>query len=237
LEVAEVARALTFDFWNTLYRMPDGIRQRRARVLGQLLADAGQPRSAEAVEAALEGAWREAWLMQRVHGMDITPRGHVEHIKKSLGVRVDAELDERLYRAYAYELLEVPPPLNHGACEVLETLAGRYVLAVVCNTGASPGVVLRRIMEADGLLAHFRATVFSDEVTWAKPNTRIFRHALGLLGVSEGDAVHVGDDSLTDVIGAKLAGMRAVWLQPEAGWPVPECDWHIRALPELLDIF
>ena len=91
-------------------------------------------------------------------------------------------------------------------------------------------------MKKEKLDEYFQVLVFSDEVAWAKPNIRIFRHTLGQLGLEPQEAVHVGDDPITDVIGARKTGMKAVWLAPEARWAVPECDWHIKELRELMDI-
>jgi putative hydrolase of the HAD superfamily len=54
--------------------------------------------------------------------------------------------------------------------------------------------------------------VISDEVGVAKPDRAIFDHALGLLGVEPGQAMHVGDNIGADAAGAHRAGLRAVWL-------------------------
>jgi FMN phosphatase YigB (HAD superfamily) len=53
--------------------------------------------------------------------------------------------------------------------------------------------------------------VFSDEIGIRKPEARIFETALGHLGLAPSEVVHVGDDLVADVAGAKRLGMRAVW--------------------------
>ncbi|HHV76065.1 MAG TPA: HAD family hydrolase [Syntrophothermus lipocalidus] len=232
-------KAITFDFWNTLYKGPgaNDVTEKRIELVQKVLQEGGLSSDRRAITRAFKRCWQRAYFYQRINGLEITPRGHVECIKKELGLKLDPELDEKLYRAYTQALLKAPPELNDGARDVLQELKERYRLAVICNTGATPGLILRKLMAADGILGYFDLTVFSDEVTWAKPNIRIFRYTLQRLGVNPYEAVHVGDDTITDVIGAKRAGMKAVWIFPQANQPVPECDWHIRDLRELRQIF
>ncbi len=72
----------------------------------------------------------------------------------------------------------------------------------------------------------------------AKPSPVIFNRALVHAGIPADDAVHVGDDPVTDVRGANEAGMRTVWFNPErAPWPSgPRPDAEIQSLPELEDV-
>ena len=54
----------------------------------------------------------------------------------------------------------------------------------------------------------------------AKPDARIFAALVRLANVAACDVLHVGDDPLTDVEGARQAGMQAVWLNRDArSWP------------------
>jgi putative hydrolase of the HAD superfamily len=63
-----------------------------------------------------------------------------------------------------------------------------------------------------GLEGLFDAVIISDEVGVAKPNARIFEHALAALDVAPGEAMHVGDNLAADARGARDAGMCGVWL-------------------------
>ncbi|NLU50075.1 MAG: HAD family hydrolase [Syntrophomonadaceae bacterium] len=231
-------KAVTFDFWDTLFRIPQPelLLERRIDRFQEALRREGHERSREAIRAAFQSCWRRARYAQQVEGREITPRGHVHLIMERLGVVPTGFLFGRLYQAYTRVLLDMPPVFNAGASEVLEKLSRRYRLAVICNTGATPGLVLRKIMADNHIYACFRTLVFSDETAWAKPNPQIFLYTLSRLSVQPEKAVHIGDNSFTDVIGAKRVGMRAVWLSPEAEWTVPECDGHIRHLTELLEI-
>ena len=64
-----------------------------------------------------------------------------------------------------------------NAHEVLEFLADRYKLAIICNTSAS-GERIREILRSAGIKRYFDLVVVSSEVGWRKPDERIFRIAL-----------------------------------------------------------
>ena len=96
---------------------------------------------------------------------------------------------------------------------VLETLRGRACgLAVVSNFDAR----VSGILEALGLAPFFDRIVYSSRSGAAKPAAAIFREALALLGVTPDAALHVGDNMVEDVEGARGAGLRAVLLDRSA---------------------
>lgn len=232
-------KAVTFDFWNTLYKSPPDqvVSVQRGQDLRQALLREGWDFSLEKLQAAFKSAWLEAYDYQRVYGQDMGPSGQFKLVLRTLGLgEIDLSRQEVLFKAYTTTLIKLPPRLNDGTRETLQALRGRLKMAVICNTGVTPGSLLRKIMEKDLLLDFFDYLIFSDEVGFAKPNTRIFNLALEHLETAGQSALHVGDDAITDVIGAKKAGMQAAWLAPRADWSIPEADYHIKALPELLSI-
>ncbi len=231
--------ALTFDFWNTLFKMPSEKDRpyQRLHYLHELLGSLGWNRSPEEIMQAIRETWDRAYRLQRQEGYDIGPSGQVEHLIETLHLELDSEQSKVVYDLYTGYLKKHPPQINDGVAEVIPVLASRYRMAVICNTGATPGSTLLQMMEDKGIARYFKHHVFSDQVHWAKPNPLIFQYTLGLLGAAPGMAAHIGDDPSTDVKGAHASGMLAVWLAPEATEPVPDCDYHIRSLNELLTIF
>lgn len=81
-------------------------------------------------------------------------------------------------------------------------------LAVVANWDVSLTDVLARL----GLAAPFAAVVTAASVGVAKPDAKPFVVALERLGVDAAQTVHVGDDPVTDVAGARAAGLSALLL-------------------------
>ena len=94
----------------------------------------------------------------------------------------------------------------------LVRLRSRYRLFALSNGNAD----LRRCGIADLFAGHMTARAAGA----AKPDAQIFARLAELAGVEPAQVLHVGDDPLTDVMGATRAGMQAVWLNRDAReWP------------------
>jgi putative hydrolase of the HAD superfamily len=167
---------------------------------------------------ALDRAYEESGaFLGRVwaRNQDVPVAEHVRAIlaavDRSLPARVPGDVLTALVEAYARPALLVPPAVDDGARPALEQLRaqGRR-LALLSNTMRTPGATLRALLDRFGLLACFAHTTFSDEVGVRKPAPEIFALTLQALGVPPEAAVHVGDDPVLDVHGARAAGMRVV---------------------------
>ncbi len=231
--------AITFDFWNTLFKPPphEQVSARRTRDFRNVLEEEGFTISLDDITSAFKKNWEEVFYYQRAYGRDIGPRGQLTNILKKLGIVPEVEGLEKLYKTYTGTISKIPPELNNGVAETLPVLSEKYKLAVICNTGIAPGTLLREVMRDKGIFNFFEILVFSDEVEFAKPSTKIFKYTLEHLGIKNSAAAHIGDDAITDVIGAKMAGMKAIWLAPGANWAVPEADYHVQNVRELISIF
>jgi len=231
--------AITFDFWNTLYKGPADRRvfEKRMTDVTELLQSSVSDISFEQVGSAFKKAWEKAYYIQRAYGRDPAPRGHIEFALQELDLNIDEYIKEELYQAYTGTLLDIPPPLNDGVEETLPVLAKKYRLAVICNTGVTPGITLRKLIKKDGIFDYFQFLVFSDEVNWAKPNAEIFKYTLKNINAVSKEAAHIGDDETTDIAGAKRAGMTAIWLSPDKDHLVSEADYHVKSVKELINLF
>ena len=205
-------RAVTFDFWSTLFVDTRGAEREKLRgaVLAETLAQSGHRVTDQALSDALRASWDyfdSVWV--REHR---TPRCAelVDAILASLGVRLPDESAGSLVDRFERLVLELPPEPMPGCVYTMPGLAERYRLAIICDTGYSPGSVLRRLLDHHGLLGHFAYAYFSDEHGMSKPDARVFIHVLEELGVRPGEAAHVGDIQRTDIAGAQGAGMMAV---------------------------
>lgn len=114
-----------------------------------------------------------------------------------------------------------------GVHQLLARLQGRYVLGVLTNGNAD----VRRL----GLGQYFDFILCAEELGVGKPDPHPFREALRRGGVAAGQALHVGDHPLDDMTGARQAGLRSVWFNPDdRPWPGgAEPDARIRRLDEL----
>ncbi|NLJ73098.1 MAG: HAD family hydrolase [Syntrophomonadaceae bacterium] len=229
---------ITFDFWNTLYELPskeivDNTIQNLFLVLNE--ADYKLPHSE--VAEAFGKAWNFANDMQREKGIDIKPIGQVDKLLEFLNIDLEPKWQEEFYTAYTDTLLAYPPSLKEGVAQTLPVLAERFKLGLICNTGITPGLGLRKLMASDGILDYFTVLTFSDELGISKPKKDIFIHTLSLLDSNSKYAAHIGDDATTDVWGSKNAGMTSIWLAPLAEYPVVYADYHVRKVIELITLF
>jgi len=235
-------RAVTLDCWGTLFLDGPGSddRYKRQRLAGiqAVLAGVG----ITVAPALLDRAYAEAgrWLGQLwQENRDVSVGEHVVAllgaVDPALPARLSAEALGAVIRAYASPALVVPPAVDQGARVALETLAATgVVLAVVSNTMRTPGEVLRKVLDQSGLLPLFRVLTFSDECGVRKPAQAIFLRTLRDIGVPPEDAVHVGDDSILDVEGARDAGMGAIQVTTNGRATAPvKPDAVIRHLGEL----
>jgi HAD superfamily hydrolase (TIGR01549 family) len=102
-------------------------------------------------------------------------------------------------------------------------------------TNGPPGAHQRAKLEVAGLTPFFGEAVFiSSEVGAAKPDPRIFEHALRSLGARPEETIFVGDNLHADALGAAGAGITAFWLNREgAAVDLPPNVQMIRRLSEL----
>jgi len=235
-------RAVTLDVWGTLFLDGPGSdeRYKRQRLAGMQagLAGLGMAVAPAEMERAYvaTGRWLGSlWQVNR----DASVREHVvtllEAVEPALSDRLSDESMAALIRAYASPILVAPPAIDPGARVALETLAAEGVrLAVVSNTMRTPGEVVRQVLAQSELLPLFQVLTFSDECGIRKPAPAIFRLTLEALGVPPEDAVHVGDDPILDVEGARDAGLRVIQVTPDGRATAPvKPDVVIRHLGEL----
>jgi putative hydrolase of the HAD superfamily len=205
-----------------------------------ILAGAGETFSTAALDAAYAHSGRFLAAIWR-DDRDVPVGDHVRAILGALDAGLSARLapsvTAALVDAYARPVLAVPPAVDESALAALRTLSARgLTLALVSNTMRTPGTTLRTLLAHYGLLDCFAATAFSDEVGVRKPDPAIFAHALRAVGGQARAAVHVGDDPILDVRGARGAGMRVIQVTtgaPPAAAEAP--DAVIARLAELPD--
>ena len=118
--------------------------------------------------------------------------------------------------------------LYDDALPALEQLHGRFRLFAVSNGNADLGAI--------GIGRFFEHTLAAREAGVLKPDPRIFALLLERAGVSPQHALHVGDDVVADVEGARRAGLTPVWVDRAGeGWPAPTSPpLMVRSLAELV---
>jgi FMN phosphatase YigB (HAD superfamily) len=209
-ETLRCPHTVTFDCWATLLYEVESTHAPRAR--NRIFSEfAGV--SDDDARAALRDAWREhqvQWHRRTAFtGIDMT-----RFALQKLGVHLGSARENELIHALESEILGHDVRALGGAQDALEWLARSGIRrALICDTGFTPGWVIRQLLQRVGLLDYLEVTVFSNEVGVPKPDRRAFQAALDGLGVSAAGAVHVGDLRRSDIAGARNARMGSVRLR------------------------
>lgn len=215
-------KAITFDFWQTLYQnRPVDWSERALRLKADVEQASGRPLEQAKFEVAVKVArdtWNRIWVQEH---RTADAREWLGVMLQYLGLSIGpADLLPIQQRMEESVLIDTPILVDE-AREALAQLSTRYQLAVISDTGITPGRVLRQILESDGLVGYFSHLTFSDEVGRSKPHPDAFLSTLDVLGAEPAEAVHVGDLLRTDIAGAQGVGMRGVQYigLNHDGWP------------------
>lgn len=140
----------------------------------------------------------------------------------------DAEADE-LFAIY-FEAYAASWTLYPDALACLERRKRLGPLGLITN-GSS--LSQRDKLRRTGIDRWLDFIVISAEVGCAKPDARIFEHALRFHPGDRKDAVFVGDSLAHDIAGATGVGLPAVWINRTSAEPAPAAVTCIKSLDEL----
>jgi len=129
-------------------------------------------------------------------------------IFSQMGVTTDhRELVQRFLQAFWTETNWVAFP---EVTEVLAALRARGIRLGVLSNAPSD---LPNFLERLGIARHLDFTVVSALEGVKKPDRRIFDIAVRRAGVAPGEAMHVGDMYLEDILGGRAAGIRTLLIE------------------------
>ncbi|HXG67253.1 MAG TPA: HAD family hydrolase [Blastocatellia bacterium] len=206
-------KAVSLDFWNTLFTESPGAfklyQETRRRLLAELLCEYGDFTD-EQIDRACCAEGELHYKIWREEHRTLAVVERVGNILTHLDVCLPDSLVRRLARAYEEGILERPPVLIAGVRETVAQLAGRYRLGIISDVGFSPGRVLKQVLRKEGLLEMFDSLIFSDEAGCSKPHRRVFARTAEALAAQPHEMAHIGDLEFTDVVGAKRAGCHAI---------------------------
>ncbi len=131
-----------------------------------------------------------------------------------------SEYDQKCYQKAleAYGLTMAPwcsedEIVYEDAEDCLKSLSEKYSIGIIANQ--IPGSEKR--LEKMGLLRYIDLVAASAEEGVSKPDLRIFEIALSKAKCKAGRAVMVGDRLDNDIVPAKKAGMKTVWIRQGFG--------------------
>lgn len=117
----------------------------------------------------------------------------------------------------------------------LEKLQGNYNLILLTN--GSPQLQNTKLEITPELVPYFDHIVISGDFGRGKPDTAIFEHTLSLIDSKKDEVIMVGDNLMTDILGASRVGIPSVWInrhQKEHNEVIP--TYEITDLNQLFPI-
>ena len=154
----------------------------------------------------------------------------VKAVFESLGEPMPDERAMIVFRMYLAEY-EGSWRLYNDVLPCLDSL-GAYRLAVISNGDSGQQ---RRKLERTGIASRFDSVVISGDLGVSKPHPDIVERSLQELGVLAEETVYVGDHLEGDALGAKNAGMRAIWLARE-GYEGDPADVPVSIVESLAQV-
>lgn len=232
-------RLVTFDLYDTLVEAdpPRWVRYARAAELAGLQADADRFRKADRVAEdyyTIENG-RLPIRDRSERGVEQFRLNYNTRMLEAAGLPHDPETSRKVREIYVGELDAVG--WNYRAFDdvtpALETLERHGVKrAVISNADAD----VTNFCLHMGFSRHMDLIVTSALVGWEKPDKRTFFAALDPLGVAPEEAIHIGDQALSDVAGARAIGMAAALIDRYDRHEDDEHDaFRVRSLTEFAD--
>jgi putative hydrolase of the HAD superfamily len=220
-------RALTLDLDDTLWPITPAIERAEAALHAFLLEAC--PRTAVKYPIPEMRALRERIArLHPEHAHDYTRQRRLSlaHALRESG-EDEAHVDAAFAAFYdARNRIEFYP----DALDALARLAAHAPVLALTNGNAD----LVRI----GIDGHFIGCIAAREAGHAKPDAPIFHAACKHLALSPRDVLHVGDDPVLDIDGARRAGLRTCWINRRGeAWPrhLPRPDLAFDTLAALAD--
>jgi len=168
---------------------------------------------------------------------DIVPGYRTEAWTKGLaafGID-DAQLGAELGERFVAER-KVSPFLYEDTFDVLDKLKGKYQLVLLTN--GAPSLQNLKLEITPEIAPYFDHIIISGDFGKGKPDASIFEHVMEKVGITADDAIMVGDNLNTDILGSSRVGMRNVWINRENNAPngVVTPTYEVDSLTALLEL-
>jgi 2-haloacid dehalogenase len=211
-----MSQAIGFDIYGTLVD-PLEMNEHLRPVVGEDLAD----RFSELWrQKQVEYTFRRG-LMRRYEDFGVCTRQALAHTANVLGVELSEEDQERLMEEY--QNLRPFPDVIPG----LEALKSRGHRLVAFSNGVEE--TARTLLGRAGVLPHLEEVISVDDLKTFKPDPQVYEYLARRLGAEPSETWLISSNPF-DVIGAKAAGLKAVWIRRK---PDAQFDpWEIE--PDLV---
>jgi len=212
----------------------------REELLSGFLSERGHPRTLQEIRHALLACdtWWHEWTEQNPFGWQdarlvTTMRAEYRHVfMQAMRLPGNDGLGDALTDLWTTSIMRRHNAIYPDVLPTLSDLRRRGLkLAIVSNWDAS----LQSHCDDLGLTPLFDTIVGSQAVGYEKPDPRIFAIALERVQVTATQVLHVGDIYVSDVVGARRAGITPVLLDRHDLQPNADC-LRVRTLDQILPL-
>lgn len=238
-------KCIFFDFWETLVVF-DGetalkkMRWERAKrfkdALSQYKYDFSEADVFNALESVrLDCAEIRDTIHKEFHAKEVT-----KLVLQKLNINTDNKIITSLSKIYSKAILTMKLTLRDGTIEVLNWLRRRGI-KVGLLSNSEHGTIEMLLLKRFKIRHYFDSITFSCDVGLRKPRIEIFVQALKSLNATPEESAHVGDWPKIDVLGAKRAGMKAIYVKARerpftVGLPQPDATIEdLGQIPQLIE--
>lgn len=205
-------KVITLDFWNTIVDTAHGETRRHQRserffsIVRQYNPELRISETDSAIDQSI--AWfNKIWEEE---SRTVNSRDIINYINNNLNITPAINDLKLMQDIFEQGVINHPPALAEGIIDVLPVLSSTYQLGIISDTHFSPGSVLRRVLMNHGILQHFSAFSFSDEIGVSKPHSLMYQHIMTELDCEPHEMVHIGDLIRTDIRGASDLGIQSI---------------------------
>lgn len=137
---------------------------------------------------------------------------------------------------YFIEARKQCPFVYEETFEVLDTLKGNFKLILLTN--GSPSLQHTKLEITPEIAPYFDHIVISGDFGRGKPDASIFEHVLKVADIQAEEAIMVGDNLMTDILGSSRVNMRSAWINREEKAPIKDVTptYEIKSLRELIPL-
>ncbi|MBY3102929.1 HAD-IA family hydrolase [Rhizobium laguerreae] len=191
---------ISFDVWNTLVTANPSHAMMRTKFLATCF---------DKEEEAVRNAYSEVktWINQ--HAIETGYAPSLSENIRLLMMRCNVQKDPGLIaKAFEHVFENCKPVVLDTTVRFVHSLAENgYTLSIGSNSSFISGTTMHNFLESTfGCV--FRFGIYSDLLGYAKPNEAFFNKIIKSCGVAADNILHVGDDVICDLQGARSAGMR-----------------------------
>lgn len=152
---------------------------------------------------------KQLWKQQKEELLSVADVLNIRFAE--LSKRLELDYDSDIAKEHFGNLLGEQFIMEPGIEELLEEISADYPIYAASN-----GVLTMQEnrLQLSGLKKYFTDLYVSDDIGYAKPNISFFRESMNRAKLKPNDILMVGDSLVSDIAGARAAGIHSVWYNP-----------------------